>query len=83
MAFTKEPVRTPTAIADLEVTLFSPDPLGTAPSGATFNVQVRYSTGEIRNLTGDLVPHLTPAQITSLQNFMAAMRTKAVAEILP
>lgn len=83
MAFTKEATRVPQRIAAIEVTLYSPDPLGTESPGASYSVQVMYSTGEVRALTGDLVPHLTPAQITSLQSFMAAMRTKAVAEILP
>lgn len=83
MAFSKEPVRTPTGIADIEVRLYSPDPTSEAQSGASFAVQVRYSDGSVKVLTGDLVPHLTTQQINSLLSFMAAMRTKAVAEILP
>ena len=83
MAFGKEPTRTPQRIAAIEVTLYSPDPLGVDVSSANYSVQVVYSTGEVRALTGNLVPHLTQAQINALQSFMAAMRTKAVAEILP
>jgi hypothetical protein len=83
MAFTQEAPRTPTAIADIEVRLFSPDPLGEATPAAEYSVQVRYSDGNIRALTGNLVPHLTQAQINALLNFMASLRTQAVDQILP
>lgn len=84
MAFAKEPVRTPVAIGDISVELYHPDPgvAGLQP-GANFSVQVRYSTGEIRVLTGNLVPHLTQQQIAGLVAFMQDMRQKAIAEILP
>jgi len=83
MAFVKEPVRTPVRIAAIEVALYSPDPLGTESAGASYAVQVVYSTGEVRALTGNLVPHLTTAQINSLVAFMQVIRTKAESEILP
>lgn len=83
MAFVREPVKTPNAIGDIGIELFNPDPTGTGVAGATYSVQVRYSDGSLSVLTGNLVPHLTQAQINSLLAFTAAMRTKAVAEILP
>jgi len=83
MAFAKESTRTPIRIAAIEVCLYSPDPLGVEVSGANYAVQVVYSTGEVRALTGNLVPHLTTAQINSLQSFMATLRLKAQSEILP
>lgn len=83
MAFTKEGTRTPTAIAGIEVRLYSPDPLGTEIAGATFTVQVKMSDGSIKVLDGDLLPHLTAQRKTSLNTFMADLRTQAIAEILP
>lgn len=83
MTFSKESTRVPERIAALEVCLYSPDPLGTESAGATYSVQVVYSTGEVRALTGNLVPHLTQAQINALTAFMDTMRVKANNEILP
>jgi len=82
MAFAKELTRTPERIAAIEVCLYSPDPLGVEVSGANYSAQVVYSTGEVRALTGNLVPHLTTAQINSLVAFMQVIRTKAESEIL-
>jgi hypothetical protein len=74
---------TPTAITDLQVTLLSPDTRGTEPSTARYRVGVLYSNGEIRYLEGDLVPYLTSGEINSLLSFMATLRTRAIAQILP
>jgi hypothetical protein len=51
--------------------------------GVSYAVRVGYSDGSQRVLSGDLVPHLSQAQINGLLSFVAAMRTKAVDEILP
>lgn len=83
MAFTKEGVRTPIAIGAIAVQLYSPDPTGTEVAGATFSVQVKMSDGSIKVLDGDLLPHLTAQRKTSLNTFMADLRTQAVTEILP
>lgn len=83
MAFTRETPRTPLAIADIAITLFDPDPTGAEPPAASYSVQVRFSDGSINVLTGDLVPHVTTTQINQLLAFMASLRVKAVAEILP
>jgi hypothetical protein len=81
--FNRENVKTPVAIADVEVHLYSPDPAGSEVAAAAYTVQVKYSTGEVRVLTGNLTPLLTQAQINGLLSFMADMRAKAIAEILP
>ena len=84
MAFDKVITATPVEIADISVTLT--DYIATdepARKAGEYSVQVRYSNGSLMVLTGDLVPHLTPAQITSLMAFMDVMRTKAKQEILP
>lgn len=83
MAFAREVVRTPTAIGDITIQLFSADPTVGPQSAAHYRVHVVMSDGGVKVVEGDLVPHLTQTQINSLLAFMAAMRTKAVAEILP
>lgn len=83
MAFTKEPSRVPAAIAAISIQLYDPDPTGSEVASSSFSVQVVMSDGSLVVRTGDLAPHITVAQRNSLLTFMAAMRTKAVAEILP
>lgn len=83
MAFNEEATRIPQAIGRIEILLISPDPLSGQQDEAQYEVQVKYNNGETKNIYGNLVPHLSPAQISSAQSFLAAMRTKAVAEILP
>ena len=84
MAFEREQTRIPESIEDISIELYSlvqdDDSL---QYGANFSVQVGMSTGEIRVVTGDLMPHLTQQQINSLRSFIDAMRTKAEQEILP
>ena len=77
-------IRTPEAIEDLSITLT--DCVATeepARQAAEYSVQVRYDDGSIKVMTGNLVPHLTPAQVTGLMDFVDAMRIKAESEILP
>ncbi len=83
MAFPLEPTRIPVSIRDISIPLFDPDPLGEEVQGVEYSVQVVFDNDEIGVRTGDLVPELTAQQITDLQAFMAAMRTKAEAEFLP
>lgn len=85
MAFPKQTVitNTPTAITDLRVILHSPDPRGEVQPNAAFRVGILYSTGEIRELEGDLVPHLTQSEINQLLSFLSTLRTRAVAQLLP
>lgn len=83
MAFPTQPTRTPTAIADIEIRLYSPDPTGNESPHAEYSVQVRYSDNSVRVVAGDLVPHLSQGQINGLLSFLADMRVKANNEILP
>lgn len=83
MAFEREPTRIPQAIEDIEARLFDPNPAGSEERGAQYSVQIRFSDGSLRVREGDLVPHLTAAQISALQGFMATLRAKALAELLP
>ena len=87
--------RTPEAIEDISITLTdyvdnqAPEPGEGEPEPtpiyqtAGYSVQVKYNDGSIKVMTGDLVPHLTTARITSLKAFMVEIRTKAEEEILP
>jgi hypothetical protein len=76
--------RTPDTIEDFSITLT--DYIATdepAHQSADYSVQVKYDNGDIKVMTGDLVPHLSSGQITALMGFMDDMRTKAEEEILP
>ncbi len=83
MAFPLEPTRVPIAIRDISIDLFDPDPLGEENQEVRYSVQVVFDNGDLVVRTGDLVPQLTPSQITQLQAFLADMRTKAEDEFLP
>lgn len=83
MAFSREPTRTPVAIGNIEIRLYDPDPAEMNQRGADFAVVVRFDDGEVKVMRGDLVPHLSQAQINALLGFVADMRTKAETEILP
>ena len=79
--FEPEQPKMPTAIGDIAVILTDHD--GIEQDEVGYEVQVLQADGSIfRVATGDLVPHLTPQQISALQAFMASMRTLAQ-ELLP
>ena len=77
--------RIPEAIEDISIVLT--DYVATldevAHQTAHYNVQVKYSDGSIKVMLGNLVPHLTQAQIDGLMGFMDELRTKAESEIIP
>lgn len=89
MAFIQQPIAAPTSIGDIQITLYDPGEGSAATGGIPnvqgvhYTVQVVYSDGSVRALSGNLVPHLTTTQINGLLSFVAAMRVKANAEILP
>ena len=84
MPLPRQVTKTPDSIEDISIELYQlDDGDGTFTPGARYSVQVRYSDGDLDVITGDLVPHLTPAQINTLLTFIADMRTKAEAEVLP
>lgn len=85
MPFPKAITIVPETIEDISVTLtdFITKPgQGVERKEARYSVQVRYDSGELKVMTGDLVPHLTPGQISGLMDFMDDMRAKAEQEIL-
>ena len=84
MAFEPAIPRIPVSIPKITISLIeAPDEMGDITQSISYNLAVRYDDeSEIRRI-GNLVPHLTPQQITALQTFMADMRTLAETEILP
>lgn len=83
MAFVKETSRTPNVIADISVELFDPAPGSVEIGAVTYSVQIIFSDGSVQVRSGNLIPHLSQAQINSLLAFMATIRLKATAEFLP
>jgi len=85
MAFDKAESRMPVAIRDLSVVLVDYAAAGDQETHqqARYEVQVEYDTGEIKVMQGDLVPHITTAQIEALQGFIAGLRVQAEEQILP
>ena len=81
MTFKAERTRIPASIGDISVVLT--DYIDEkVQSTAKFEVQVLQADGSIFRIpSGDLVPHLSAAQISGLQALMADLRTKAQALI--
>jgi len=79
MAFGQAESKIPATIGIVKISL------STFPQKIWGAVQVLDQDGELMEVRRfrDISPHLTPAQITGLQDFMVAMRAKAVEEIIP
>jgi len=77
MPFIPEQPKTPASIGDISIALTDYVDEETQ-STASYEVQVLQADGSLFRLAvGDLAPHLTPQQVTALQDFMAAMRILA------
>ena len=87
MAFQPPEAQVPTTIPRLTITLSDRLAHGEEPASQLANYQLVLLDQNGRRIpfpkdTGNLVPHLTPAQITALQSFMTDMRTLAEAQII-
>lgn len=86
MAFSKEPVRTAISVGEIRIVFRDDAPAGLPINGPeesiSYQVLINYSDESQMWRKGDLAPHLTGAQITTIVNFVNAMRTKAVAEFI-
>lgn len=83
MPFDRQQADTPTSIGEIRITIADPDGV-ISHMGAGFFVRVLNQNGNsFKELTGDLVPHLTPAQVNGLVQLMQDLRALAVSEILP
>lgn len=65
---------TDVGVRDIEVVLFRGND---GAQSARFEIQVARSNGSIEVRSGNLIPHLTNAEITGLQTLMNRIRTKA------
>lgn len=83
MAFEREPIRTPVDIGDMQVQLNTANAAEARSPAATFELQIMFDDSSIRVASGDLIPHLTPAQRNSLLSIMADLRVLARSQILP
>ncbi|MCA9366856.1 hypothetical protein KC887_01160 [Candidatus Kaiserbacteria bacterium] len=85
MAFGTYQPPTPAGLGTLAVTLKTSPATGTEPAtqSAQFSIEVLDAEGNrIGRPSGNLVPHLTQAQINALLGFMADLRTQAEEQIL-
>lgn len=88
MAFVPEPTRTPMEIGDIRVSLVDAvardgtTRMEPAYQAAYFDVRIILSDGTAISRSGDLVPHITPAQRSALMDFMAGLRVQAEEQIL-
>lgn len=85
MPFPKPAVPTPTAIGRIAIELVDQPAEGDREAYRKFVyhlTRLTASGGRVDTLDGDLTPHLTAPQLTALNNFLDAMRTKA-SEALP
>lgn len=83
MAFAPEPTRTPESIETVVVILKdSINEIGEPYQSAAFRVRIVMSDGSATVRRGDLVPHITVAQRTALQDFMTSLRQQAVEQII-
>lgn len=80
------PVITPSTIVgvrDIRYEIFDPDPDPdpdpdvSESQSMTFEAQIIWSDGSVTVERGNLVPHLTTAEVTSLQTLASRLRAKA------
>lgn len=87
MAFDKQQPVTAQRVGAITVTLFDPDP--TLPPGtgqvqqAHAAIDVVLSDGSTKTVHADIAQHFTATVLNQLKAFVASVRTKAIAEILP
>ncbi len=80
MTFTQQPPKTPTSIGPIFINLIDMPGNQSARYKVYILDQVQQ---EMDVIEGDLVPHLIPSDVTWLLDFVARMRAKAEAELLP
>jgi len=84
MTFTPAETSVPVSIQRLQVILVNEDDGdGGYNRSARFILRVLYSDDDVKSLSGDLVPHITPQQASALVAFMDTLRAQAEEQILP
>ena len=82
----QHPVTRNPVIREIEIVLFRTTDEGhpEGPQSVKFGITIDDQWGHPMNsLHGNLLPHLTSAQIQSIISFMDAMWTKAQSEVIP
>lgn len=74
--FPGETIITDVGVRDIEIILFRGN---SGTQSAHYNIQIERSDGSIKVKSGNLVPHLTNAEIAALQTLANRIRTKAQA----
>ena len=79
---------TPVSVEDMEIILYDPGPIAQsqeppATQCATYCMQLSMSDDNIDLMDGNLIPHLTNAEITALQSLLTRLRGKAEAAWIP
>ncbi len=90
MAFDLQRIKTPKSVGAIVITLkdYPANPNATPPTEAMqtamIHVNVLDADGQpFHQYSADLLKHITAQQANTLKNFMALMRTKAGAEVVP
>ena len=81
MAFTQEANRVPTSIGDINLAL---NDWESVANTARYVLEVKDQNGDVMKvIDGDLTPHLTAGEVTTIQDFLATIRARAESQILP
>lgn len=64
-------------VQDISYSLLDPNPEGGGTQTMTYEAQIKWSNGNITIQGGNVVPHLTGAEISALQTLLARLRGKA------
>jgi len=83
VAFDRLSARTPTSIPIVSIILTDTADGENVSQGGKYDLLVQFSDGTRERRSGNLVPHLTSQQVSTIQSFLAAIRTKAKQEMLP
>lgn len=91
MAFDRQPPVTAVAIGNIQIVLFDPNPNQTPNpamptqrvQSATALIDVVMSDGSTQTVRANIPDHFSAAVVNQLKAFVASVRAKARAEILP
>lgn len=89
MPFPRQATVTPVRIGQIVVTLIDPDVLALHPvdgvqsQSARAEISIVMSDGSIKSETASIPDYFPPATVNQLKAFVASVRAKAIAEIMP
>ena len=80
MTFSPLVPRVAIAVTELQVLLMKRND---GDKQAAYHVEIAYGDGTRETLHGNLGPHLTSAQLASLESFMTALLAQATDQLIP